>query len=202
MKKIIWRGPILSFLAALSFAGCESLQKIKPAPMPIPPPVSSKISAQDKKAAAAAPWTTRPLFLIERSKNANVVHYDASFGADGKLAPGEPVVAYWVMLAKDGGRKKLNWLEKKKAYGIRIKPDLPGKGYTLTLAAAPWLPLSIKKAGDTTRAEVAINGRPAVLEKMFIQTHDRLIGPKVDYIELYGKDLQTGEACREKIVPK
>ena len=53
MKKIIWRGPILSFLAALSFAGCESLQKIKPAPMPIPPPVSSKISAQDKKAAAA-----------------------------------------------------------------------------------------------------------------------------------------------------
>ena len=40
--------------------------------------------------------------------NANVVHYDARLTADGKLDPKEPVIAYWVMLAKDGHRQKLN----------------------------------------------------------------------------------------------
>ena len=40
---------------------------------------------------------TSPLFIIERNKNANVVHYDARLTADGKLDPKEPVIAYWVM---------------------------------------------------------------------------------------------------------
>jgi len=49
---------------------------------------------------------------------------------------------------------------------------------------------------------VAINGQPAVLEKLFIQARDKLLGPKVEYIELYGKDLRTGAACSEKILPR
>ena len=56
---------------------------------------------------AAAQIKTSPLFIIERSKNANVVHYDARLTADGKLDPKEPVIAYWVLLAKDGRREKL-----------------------------------------------------------------------------------------------
>jgi len=37
---------------------------------------------------------------------------------------------------------------------------------------------------------------------MYINASDGLTGPKVQYIEVYGKDLQTGEKCREKLVPK
>jgi len=36
---------------------------------------------------AAAQTKTSSLFIIERSKNANVVHYDAQFATDGKLDP-------------------------------------------------------------------------------------------------------------------
>ena len=106
------------------------------------------------------------------------------------------------MLAGDGSRKKLNWLEKKKAYGIRLKPDRTPNSYTMTLAAAPQIPLAVKKTGETVRAEGVINGRQAVLEKMFIQARNKFLGTKVEYIELYGKDLKTGEACSEKIIPK
>jgi hypothetical protein len=42
----------------------------------------------------------QPLFIIERSKNSNVVHYDARLTADGELAAEEPVIAYWVMLVR------------------------------------------------------------------------------------------------------
>ena len=153
-------------------------------------------------APAAAQITTSPLFIIERSKNANVVHYDAQLTADGKLDPKEPVIAYWVLLAKDGRREKLSWVEKKKAYGFTIKPDPSVNGYKMTLVAAPKKQIIVKKEKETVLAEAVIEGRPAVLEKMYINASDGLTGPKVQYIEVHGKDLQTGEKLREKMVPK
>jgi len=151
---------------------------------------------------AAAQIKTSPLFIIERSKNANVVHYDARLTADGELDPKEPVIAYWILLAKDGRREKLSWVEKKKAYGFTIKPDPSVNGYKMTLVAAPEKQIIVKKEKETVLAEAVIEGRPAVLEKMYINASDGLTGPKVQYIEVYGKDLQTGEKLREKMVPK
>lgn len=202
MKNLVWRFSILASLAALSFAGCESLAKIKPSAPPVPPPVSQKPKAPDKAAGPVAKKDSGPLFVIGRNKNANVIHYEANFTPEGVLNTKEPVIAYWVLHAEDGRRKKLNWLEKKKAYGIKIKPDASRDGYTLTLAAAPWMPLAVKKVGDAVRVEVQINDRTAILKKMFIQAREKLLGPKVEYIELFGKDLLTGNACSEKILPR
>ena len=153
-------------------------------------------------APAAAQIKTSPLFIIERSKNANVVHYDARLTADGKLDPAEPVIAYYVMLAEDGRRKELNWIEKKMAYGFDIKPDPSVSGYTMTMVAAPQRPITVKKLGGAVRAELVIDGRPAVVEKMYINASDGLAWPQVHYIELYGKDLQTAENRFERIMPK
>jgi Domain of unknown function (DUF4833) len=153
-------------------------------------------------APAVAQMKTSPLFIIERSKNANVVHYDAQLTADGNLDPKEPVIAYWVLLAKDGRREKLSWLENKKAYGFTIKPDPSANGYKMTLVAAPDQKITVKKEKDTVRAEAVIDGRPAILEKMYINASDGVTGPKVHYIEVYGKDMQTGEKRHQKILPK
>jgi len=201
MKKNNLRITFLAFLASLAFAGCESLAPIKPAGAHVPVQASPKPAAADKNTGAAEKKGSRPLFVIERNKNANVIHYEANLTPEGELNPKEPVIAYWVLHAEDGRRKKLNWLEKKKAYGIKIKPAAQD-GYTLTLAAAPWLPMAVKKDGDIVRVEAKINDRTAVLEKMFIQAREKLLGPKVEYIELFGKDLLTGEACSEKILPR
>jgi hypothetical protein len=151
-------------------------------------------------APAAAQIKTAPLFIIERNKNANVVHYDARLTADGKLDPKQPVIAYWIMLAEDGRRKKLSWIETKKAYGFTIKPDPSVNGYKMTLLAAPKRQIIVKKKG-AVHAETVINGRPAILEKIYINASDGLMGPKVQYIEVHGKDLQTAEKRREKMVP-
>jgi hypothetical protein len=151
---------------------------------------------------AAPQVKTSPLFVIQRSKNANVVHYDAQLTADGKLDPKEPVIAYWVMLAKDGRREELNWIEKKKAYGFDIKPDPSGNGYRMTVVAYPKREITVRQQGDAVRAELVIDGRPAVFEKMYINASDGPTGPNVHYIELYGKDLQTGRKRFQKIVPK
>ena len=145
---------------------------------------------------------TQPLFIIERNKNANVVDYDAQLTADGKLDPREPVIAYWVMLAKDGRRQNLNWIEKKTAYGINIKPDPSVNGYQMTIVAATQRSITVKQVGSAVRAEIVIDGRPAILEKMYLNATEKLTGPTVHYLELHGKDVQTGEKRFEKVMRK
>lgn len=83
--------------------------------------------------AAAAGDTQVPLFVIERSLNSNVVHYDARL-KDGKLDPQQPVVAYWVM-GEDGRHQELNFLEKLKAYGFSIFPDKQAEVFRMTLVS-------------------------------------------------------------------
>ena len=152
--------------------------------------------------AATAQIRTSHLFIVERSKNANIVHYDAQFTDDGNLDPKEPVIAYWVLLAEDGRRKKLSWIERKKAYGFTIETDQPVNSYKMTMVAVPEHQITVKQEKDSVRAEVDIDGRPAVLEKMYINATDGLLGPNVLYIEVHGKDLQTGEKLYKKLLPK
>ena len=70
---------------------------------------------------------SQSLFVLERSTNANVIHYDAQITSDGTIDPKEPVIAYWAMLAeKEGKREELNALEKSLAYGFTIRKDDTG----------------------------------------------------------------------------
>ena len=87
------------------------------------------------------------------------------------------------------------------AYGFDIKPDPSAGGYTMTMVAVPQWPFTVKKEGNSFRAEVVIDGQPAVLEKMYINSSEGLTGPTVNYIELYGKDVRTGKKRYEKLMP-
>jgi hypothetical protein len=194
MKRAIGWFVVLALLAvSFPFVGRTTLVEKKPVSAPAPKKTAAPTVAQKK---------TQSLFIIERSKNANVVHYDARLTTDGKLDPKEPVIAYWAMLAEDGRRQELSWIEKKKGYGFDIKPDPSVNGYKMTLMAAPQKQITVKKAGGAIRAEVIIGGRPAVLKKIYINASGGLTGPTVHYLEIYGKDVRTAKTCFEKIIPK
>ena len=147
-----------------------------------------------------------PLFTIERSKNANVVQYDAHLTAAGAFDPVAPVSAYWIMLAKDGRREELNFVERRKAYGFEIAPNIVTTGatnsLTMTIVAYKDRQITVKKVGQKVWPEIMIAGRPAVFQKMYISSTEGLVLPTVNYIELFGKDLESGAALSEKISPK
>ena len=217
MQKTLWWFAVLAPLAAPGCAQPETLPLFtvahsNAAPSPAQPGKSAAGRQQAKQAkprasSKASPRQppprrgTQPLFIIGRNKNANVVHYDAQLTADGKLDPKGPVIAYWVMLAQDGKRKSLSWIEKKMAYGFKVKPDPSVNGYQMTIVAATQRSIAVKTVGSAVRAEIVIDGRPAILEKMYI---DASGGPRptVHSLELYGKDVQTLEKRYEKVIPK
>jgi hypothetical protein len=77
------------------------------------------------------------LFIIERSTNANVVHYDARLTKEGTLDPQEPVIVYWTMGSPTGRREQLNALERGRVYGFSISKDSSADFYRMYLASQP-----------------------------------------------------------------
>lgn len=144
---------------------------------------------------------TQHLFKIERSKNANIVQYDVQMRADGKLDPQKPVVAYWVKLKTDGHTEDLKWIEKKFAYGFTAKYDDKTNTAVMDMAAKINRKIKVLEVQGEYRAQTTIDGRPAFLEKIFISSQGKGLATKVNYMELFGKDVKTGEDRYEKFEP-
>lgn len=140
-----------------------------------------------------------PLFVIERSVNGNVVHYDAKL-KDGKLDPQQPVVVYWVM-AEDGHRQELNFLEKLKAYGFTIRPDKEPDTFRMTLVADKKKEIRVLRMGSAVRAEARIGNCEAYLQKIFIASKKSWLVSLPEYAEMIGNDMSTGAECRERVTP-
>lgn len=143
----------------------------------------------------------QPLFVIERSSNANVVHYDAKVGPNGELDPREPVVVYWTMDARDGHRQELNYLEKTRAYGIVVEPGSIQHSYRIALVSEKRLGIRVYRDGGAVRAETIIEGHRAYLHKIYVDVRKRSLLGAPESIELTGTDVASGATLHQTIVP-
>src|SRR5512135_1261333 len=96
-------------------------------------------------AVSSAPGNPCPpeLFRIGRSTNANEVVYVARREADGALDSDDPIAAEWHMLAEDGHREGLNFIEKLLAYGFSVDPAESGDGFVVVLKAKKDRPVTL-----------------------------------------------------------
>lgn len=142
-----------------------------------------------------------PLFKIERSKNANIIQYDARTGPDGRLHAKEPVVAYWIRLAEQGQVKKLSWIQWKFAFGFDADYNPEKDSVSLDMALPLGRLITVEREGDVYRASTMISGMPAWLDRIYIDATRKGLVPEIAYIELFGKDRSTGDECYERFVP-
>jgi len=139
----------------------------------------------------------QPLFVIERSTNANVVHYDANLRPDGQIDPHRPIQAYWIMAAQDGRREELTALERSRAYGFSVEPESSLQSFRMELVAQRGRPIEVRRDGDAVRAQTTIAGRSAYLLRIYV-TAGRL---KLKAIDYFGIDPNTGETVHERVQP-
>jgi hypothetical protein len=147
----------------------------------------------------ASTRTYRHLFHIERSKNANIVQYDAVEEGSGRLDSKAPVVAYWIMRAEDGRRESLTFLERS-AYGFDVRPE-PGGSWLVKLKSLPDRTLRVLLWRGRWVAQAVIRGRSAVLERVFVEADDSGLVPSVRWIDLFGVDMVTGALLTERLRP-
>ncbi len=143
------------------------------------------------------------LFRIGRSTNANEVVYLARRDARGALDPDDPIEAQWHMLAEDGHREGLNFIEKLLAYGFSVDPAASGAGFVVVLKAKKDRPVKLALRDGCPAASVTIAGRPALLRRIFVQAEEggSLI-PSVEWADLEGVDPSTGAKITERVFPE
>lgn len=149
--------------------------------------------------AADPPGCPAELFRIERSKNANVVLYEAKTTASGELAADEPLTASWLLLADAGQREALSFFERRVAYGFDVKAVKDG--LEVSLKALAQRLVFVRRQGPCFAALSTIGGHSAILRRIFVKTDEGPLVPDVLSVELFGVDAATGEARYEKIVP-
>jgi hypothetical protein len=151
---------------------------------------------------AALPASADPpqkLFFIQRSKNADEVHYDARVRADGSLDPKSPVDGYW--MNKNGAgftRDELSTFQKM-AYGWDTE-DTGNGNKVLRLKAFKDRPMWIVKAGGRWRVQTTIAGKQAYLTRLYVATKEGGIMPKVLFVDVFGDDAAGGGALAEHLV--
>jgi len=138
------------------------------------------------------------LFVIARSKNANVVVYDAKVDASGRLAP-EPVSAYWLLEGDPSRREELTSLEFNRAYGFTLGPGEAPDTYALAFKASRGRHATLRMQDGCPRVIVKINGHPAILKRIYVKSKEGGLMPKVESIELFGEDAATGKPLHEKV---
>jgi hypothetical protein len=140
------------------------------------------------------------LFVVARSKNANIVAYDAKTEPSGELAS-KAVVAYWLLDGDATRREELNAIEWKRAYGFSLKKG-DARTYILYFNAGKKRPVTIRMRDGCPVAIGKIQGQTAILRKLFVQSKEGGLRPTVEYVEFFGEDPESGHALYEKLIPK
>ena len=142
-----------------------------------------------------------PLFIIERNQNKNYVQYNVRLTENNDLPASNPVTAYWVL--ENGGHEELTLIERKYAYGIDSQEELEQNKFRVLMVALKDREIIVEKINGSYRALVIISGVQSILEKVYIESKERLMGlPKVLYIDLFGWTKGKGFPMRERIIPK
>ncbi|MDL2243987.1 DUF4833 domain-containing protein [Parabacteroides sp. OttesenSCG-928-J18] len=143
--------------------------------------------------------TENRLFHIERSKNRNLVCYDAHL-TEGKLDSKKPLDVYWIDREEAPGKRKgLTAIQRRMAYGYKLVASGEDSAQ-ITLTAYSGRVLRIRKLNGKYVCVIQINNRPAILHSLYVQAKPK-DSLSVEYVELRGKDMETGELLTEQVTP-
>jgi hypothetical protein len=142
------------------------------------------------------------LLVIERSKNANIVVYDANRGAGGDVAASKPVVAYWLLNGEKGKRQELNAVQWQSAYGFDVKPGSSPGTFDMAFKADRKRRLTIRTINHCSVLAGSIDGHDAILYKMFVKSNESSVPPKVEYVGFFGEGIATKKPLDEKSIPR
>jgi len=135
------------------------------------------------------------IFKFERSTNSNYIFYDINL-QDGKLCQRAPLKFYWV-LDEETRLGEVTFLERKVAFGIKVISSNENEA-KVHMTAYKDLVIRICKHKGKWVGIVKLNGHEMILQKMFAQMKQSIY-PRCEYVDIFGTDINTGEARRERI---
>ncbi len=151
------------------------------------------------------PTNENSLFYIQRTKNTNAIVYEVNKLPDGKINAKDPIKVFWIRYASDSTTEDLNAIQRTYAYGVHANP-MKGheNAFVIQLVAYKKRNIFLMPVPNTNRftALMSINGKMAELKRIFVSISGGSFWfPKVDYIELTGRDPASHQPVVERFVP-
>jgi len=117
----------------------------------------------------------------------------------GKLDNEEPVHVYWIRYTEQGQKQELNYIQRKFAYGIS-STKIADEKYELYFVSYKKFKMRLMAGTDRKyHVFVSINNKEAILSKIYLHINGGSFwSPNVEYAEVTGTDLATGQVVREK----
>ncbi len=143
------------------------------------------------------------MFYIQRTPNTNTICYELNIAQDGQLNTDDPIHPFWLRYAEEQGkRKELNFIQRKFAYGLKVK-KLQRDNYEVRSVAYAKKVLYLRKGIDNKyHVYTNISNTLAILNRIFINIDGGTFWyPNVTFIELKGLNATTGKPVSEKIKP-
>lgn len=141
------------------------------------------------------------LFVIERNRDANTVHYEVNLEANGHLSLKNPIEVFWIKSEQNNQKESLTWVQRKYGYGIKIKEN--NKDYVnFVLVCQKDKLLTLKKGKDQEfRVFVKLQNEEVILEKITINFDEggSFMIPKVNHIVIHGYKETDGTKVEELI---
>jgi Domain of unknown function (DUF4833) len=153
------------------------------------------------------------LFVIQRSKNANEVQYRLHVDDHCRIVSEKPVEVFWKLLAESPEKTEpLTDLEHI-AYGAAHQHVAENWVSFRLRSLEHYRPLEQRSVKATAIYDphtsacapivhTEINTQWAALERIYVQAEERLVRPKVRYIDVFGKSLASRPTpVKERIAP-
>ncbi|WP_113637400.1 DUF4833 domain-containing protein [Nubsella zeaxanthinifaciens] len=178
----------LILFAGLGISGTPKAMAQNDDPSPLTFPIPKNIANQ--------------LFYVQRDPNINTIICQLNMDESGNLVKEQPVNVFWMRYADKEGKKDLNYIQRKFAYGIQTK-DIGNGNYELRFVSYKKFPLLLTKSSADKKYHVYVtaNNKKIQLERIFLRIEGGSFWvPNVKYVELKGYDANNpSKAITERI---
>ncbi len=146
--------------------------------------------------------TQELMFYIQRNHNSNTIVYEANYDENGILDTDEPLLVSWIRYDEEGQRMELRTIEKWYAYGLKSQKVKEKEGvYEIELVAYKDKILQlIQEKPFQAKTIIRLENKDCQLHHIYIQADNSSVWPKVEYVELFGIELDNKQQKYEKIL--
>lgn len=142
------------------------------------------------------------LFYLQRDPNINTIICQLNTGSDGEVVRMKPVLIYWIRYDENKGKKELNLVQRKFAYGIDTK-EISRNLYELRFVSHKKFIMYLSRSNVNQKfyVYVTVNHKKIQLERIFLRVEGGSFWlPNVKYVEIEGKDMSNNSLVVERII--
>lgn len=141
------------------------------------------------------------LFNLQRSRDADEIHYQLKLNDDGTLPATDPIDVNWVRYSTDGRMEPITWIQKELSFGLRYI-NLEDENAQFQFACCDQMTFHLRNDLGHYAVYTLVSDKLLELKRVYLQYNGGTQWlPNVEYAELYLVDLKTKKEVTEKIYP-